>query len=107
MDYLVHLVKLYKNEVDETLQSDPILKTEIEYDLKMYEKRVHTKTTTVEEAVAVITKQIANETNSNSGTVVKPSLRKSLGGLESRHRTPFDSLKRSGVKRCCYYYFLL
>lgn len=39
MDYLVHLMQAHKAEVEETLNADPTLKAEIEYDLKMYERQ--------------------------------------------------------------------
>ena len=38
MEYLVMLTKAHKNEVAQALSSDPTLKAEIEYDLRMFEK---------------------------------------------------------------------
>lgn len=38
MEFLVALVKHHKNEVEEALQFDPTLRSEIEYDLKQFER---------------------------------------------------------------------
>ena len=38
MEYLVHLVKNNRNEVNQVLSADPTLKAEVEYDLKIFEK---------------------------------------------------------------------
>ena len=38
MEFLVALVKHHKNEVEEALQYDPTLRSEIEYDLKQFER---------------------------------------------------------------------
>ena len=39
MDYLMYLMSQHKTEVLEVLSADPILKAEIEYDLKNHEKK--------------------------------------------------------------------
>lgn len=38
MEYLVHLIKNNRNEVNQVLSADPTLKAEVEYDLKIFEK---------------------------------------------------------------------
>jgi len=38
MEFLVALVKHHKSEVEEALQFDPTLRSEIEYDLKQFER---------------------------------------------------------------------
>jgi hypothetical protein len=38
MEYLVELVKAHKAEVDQTLSTDPVLKSEIEYDIKLFDR---------------------------------------------------------------------
>ncbi len=39
MDFLIHLMKQNRQEVEQTLAFDPTLKAEIEYDLKQYDRQ--------------------------------------------------------------------
>lgn len=53
MDYLVYLMSQHKAEVAEALSSDPILKTELEYDLKNYEKNKERQRLAKEQAAEI------------------------------------------------------
>lgn len=116
MEFVVSLVKNHKNEVEEALQFDPTLRSEIEYDLKQFERAKKEKLAAVISAFSA--KKGPNGMRSAPGTmqsarkplspyldlqhlpaqsIVKPSLRKSLGGEASRGRTPYDALKSPGM----------
>lgn len=45
MDYMMYLMSQHKAEVTEVLSADPILKAEVEYDLKNYEKKSRQRVT--------------------------------------------------------------
>ena len=108
MEYLVHLMKQHRVEVDEALQSDPTLKAEIEYDLKQYEKTkkdriIHPPSSKLHASGDVhATSSAKVSILPNSGTIVRPVLRKSLGGSEGRGRTPSEALKSPGNPIYCF-----
>lgn len=116
MEYLVHLMKQHRPDVDEALQFDPTLKAEIEYDLKHYEKNKRRDSSSSSSnnsrhspmlSVAAID-EVSNSTGpvamlssdrlptGGGGTIVRPVLKRSLGGSEGRGRTPSDALKSPG-----------
>eukprot|EP01032_Pedospumella_encystans_P013832 gene13832-15908_t len=124
MEFLVALVKHHKNEVEEALQFDPTLRSEIEYDLKQFERAKKDKLVATINAQASARKSphFPSSVAAAPGTasrlsfssrkslspyldlqtlpaqsIVKPSLRKSLGGQASRGRTPYDALKSPGM----------
>jgi len=108
MEYLVYLMKQHQTEVDEALQFDPTLKAEIEYDLKQYEKSKRDSSQSPRLSLTAGSKLALPSTGPAAvlssdrihipigGTIVKPVLRKSLGGSEGRGRTPSEALKSPG-----------
>jgi len=107
MEYLVYLMKQHRPEVDEALQFDPTLKAEIEYDLKQYEKnkrdsnsssRLSPRLSMAADGASVSTGPLPMLSSDRlpTGTIVKPVLRRSLGGSEGRGRTPSEALKSPG-----------
>ena len=154
MEFLVALVKHHKNEVEEALQFDPTLRSEIEYDLKQFERAKKDKLvgkctsnatflagssallpfnlfvklftfslaainaqasarksphfpSSVAAAPGTASRLSFSSRKSLSPyldlqtlpaqSIVKPSLKKSLGGQASRGRTPYDALKSPGM----------
>jgi condensin-2 complex subunit D3 len=105
MEYLVYLMKQHRPEVDEALQFDPTLRAEIEYDLKQYEKnkrdsssRLSPRQSMAADGASVLTGPVPMPSSDRlpTGTIVKPVLRRSLGGSEGRGRTPLEALKSPG-----------
>ena len=102
MEYLVYLMKQHRPEVDEALQFDPTLKAEIEYDLKQYEKNKRDSSnhslSVAADGASASTGPVGMLSSDRlpTGTIVKPVLRKSLGGSEGRGRTPSEALKSPG-----------
>lgn len=110
-------MRIYLNTCyfEQALQFDPTLRSEIEYDLKQFERAKKDKLTA---AITAFSAKKAGGTRTAPGTmqqsarkplspfldlqqipsrsIVKPSLRKSLGGEASRGRTPYDALKSPG-----------
>lgn len=120
MEYLISVVKSNKVEVNQVLQNDPTLKSEIEYDMKIFEKAKEEKEIAkrVQESDAILwgvvdTTNVVNTrvsmgrvsispkflNNGTSSSISSPQLKSALRqsgantGHKSSSRTPKDSLK--------------
>jgi hypothetical protein len=97
MEYLVFLVKNSKHEVDQALSNDPCLRSEIEYDLKQYQKSLDSQTNSVTPRQGALSATKQKQTPASAPgspssvystrktldpqiqSVSKPSLKKSVG----------------------------
>lgn len=88
MDFLIHLMKHHRQEVEQTLSFDPTLKAEVEYDLKQYEKHKQQQS-------ALLMQQ---DESFRSGTVLLPviAIMRSYGTLAAIKRS---ALKPSTVSK--------
>eukprot|EP01038_Epipyxis_sp_PR26KG_P004398 gene4398-6220_t len=86
MDYIVQLNKSHKQEVDTVLQHDPILKAEIEYDLKQYEKQQQ-ETALANKKQAMMAQKNRNKSKNNNVEQVE------------NDENPVSSMKKSEIRR--------
>jgi condensin-2 complex subunit D3 len=88
MRYLVHLVKSNKTEVDSFLLTDPLLKVEVEYDIKQYDRERKEKEQRELANLHLLASHQKTTAASGMATGVRPAtLRKSLGGNEDVSRS--------------------
>merc|ERR1712139_19016 len=79
MEYLMHLMKANKAEVDYILSADPALKAEIEYDMKMFLRETKAKEVAQSKAIQDINDADVNATV-NGGSAHRSGGRRSDSG---------------------------
>eukprot|EP01041_Mallomonas_annulata_P002902 gene2902-5693_t len=96
MEYLMSLMRTHKNEVAETLSADPVLKAEIEYDLKVFERetaRASSAAQVTSNAARVLVDQDGKRRASDGCCTSPPRTRARLSSIGSVTIAP--SLKKS------------
>ena len=96
MEYLMHLVKTSKAEVDVILSTDPALKAEIEYDMKMFvrEKQAREVNRSMRDLVNTESKSRANQSRRTNEKLQRHSLSR-LSLVDSCRRASISAAARS------------
>ena len=109
MDCILSLMQSHQSEVQGVLQTDPVLKAEIEYDLKQHaikreqqekaEKEKQEEQRQREQQKQRSPTLFPQASVTSLAKSVKPVLRKSLGscGTGATARTPFEALRQAGA----------